>query len=173
MSQFVANIWEGDEWEMRGILKRYWAALFLSWYWCHCVSGEVLWSDFEYLLVLATVAMLNLILFLSLFTVSCLTLCWQSFLDARQGQIWFKTEVARAPSFCLQAHLAEPDPRLWTMFSLHHVLADRSGLCMVSTTSLTWKKDFTVSKERHFKAPQVGPMNAYWLYKFILIHDFW
>lgn len=38
-------------------------------------SGEVLWSEFDYLLVLATVEMLDLILFLSFFIVSCLTLC--------------------------------------------------------------------------------------------------
>jgi hypothetical protein len=48
-------------------LKIYWGALFLGWCWCHCVSGEVLWSDFDYLLVLATVEMLDLILFLSFF----------------------------------------------------------------------------------------------------------
>lgn len=38
-------------------------------------SGEVLCSEFDYLLVLATVEMLDLILFLSFFIVSCLTLC--------------------------------------------------------------------------------------------------
>lgn len=37
-------------------------------------SGEGLWSEFDYLLVLATVEMLDLILFLSFFIVSRLTL---------------------------------------------------------------------------------------------------
>lgn len=55
-------------------LKTYRAALFLSWRGCLGVSAEVLWSDFDYLLVLATVEMLDLILFLSFFMVSCLTL---------------------------------------------------------------------------------------------------
>lgn len=64
----------------------YWAALFLSCHWCHGVSGEVLWSDFDYLLVLATVDMLDLILFLSFFTVSCLTLCCQNVLETHQDQ---------------------------------------------------------------------------------------
>lgn len=61
----------GDERDLRAMWDSFVLGLALVPLW----SGEVLCSEFDYLLVLATVEMLDLILFLSFFIVSRLTLC--------------------------------------------------------------------------------------------------
>lgn len=81
----------GDERDLRAMRDSFVLGLALVPLW----SGEVLCSGFDYLLVLATVEMLDLILFLSFFIVSCLTLCrtYQPLigtleLDLKQKQQW-------------------------------------------------------------------------------------
>lgn len=69
-------------------------------------SGEVLWSEFDYLLVLATVEMLDLILFLSFFIVSCLALCRTYQTHIKTPELDLKQKQWTAPPVFLGAHLA-------------------------------------------------------------------
>lgn len=130
----------GDERDLRAMWDSFVLGLALVPLW----SGEVLWLEFDYLLVLATVEMLDLILFLSFFIVSHLTLCWT-----------YQTHIKTLELDLKQKQWVAPPVFSWglTWQAVSGLLCDvASPFCISECQSLNHTED-----KRKIKSWQVQP----------------